>query len=103
MALYAFHPDTACERKSCGSAFFGEDTTGLSKLRKEIAMSDYRDNFDMNPNMHSYYQRERGSLVGPLVALGVIFVMIVGVFFFSGGTGEVPGTVTPAITTPTVN
>lgn len=63
-------------------------------------MSDYRDNFNMNPNMHSYYHRERGSLVGPLIALGVILVMIAGVFFFSGGTGEVPGTATPATTAP---
>ena len=66
-------------------------------------MSDYRDNFDMNPNMQSYYQRERGSLVGPLIALGVILVMIVGVFFFSGGTGEIPGTATPAVTAPIAN
>ena len=63
-------------------------------------MSDYRDNFDINPNVNSYDQWERRSLVGPLIALGVILVMIAGVFFFSGSTGEVSGTATSIVRNP---
>jgi hypothetical protein len=52
-------------------------------------MADYREHFDTRPNIHSYQDRERTGYAGPLIALGVIVVLIAGVFFLSSGTSDV--------------
>ena len=51
-------------------------------------MSDYRDDFDTSPRYRSGYDDERAGFVGPFVILGILLVMIVGVFFFSSGTSD---------------
>ena len=67
---------------------------------EEIVMSDYRDNFDMHPNSRPFYGNEGAGFAGPLMALVILLVMIVGVFVFSGSTGSIDGTLSTASTTP---
>ena len=52
-------------------------------------MENYRDHFDTRPDMYSYRQQEQGGFTAPLIALGVIVVLFVGIFLLSSGTSEV--------------
>ena len=66
-------------------------------------MVDYRDDFDTRAGMYSYEDTGKASLTGPIIAMGVIVLMIVGIFFMSGGTGSIDTEVTaPAVTAPAV-
>lgn len=59
-------------------------------------MVDYREHYDTRPDIHSYEHRERGGMTGPLIALGVIVLLIAGVFFLSSGTSDVDINADPA-------
>lgn len=52
-------------------------------------MVDYREHYDINPDIHSYRDKERTGYAGPLIALGVIVLLIASVFFLSSGTSDV--------------
>lgn len=66
-------------------------------------MVDYRDNFDTRSGMYSYQDTGKTSSTGPIIALGVIALLIVGIFFMSGGTGNIDTEATaPAVTAPSV-
>ena len=67
-------------------------------------MVDYRDDFDTRSGTYSHQDTGKASSTGPMIALGVIALMIVGIFFMSGGTGNIDTEVTaPAVTAPAIS
>mgnify|MGYP000359720058 CR=1 FL=1 len=64
-------------------------------------MVDYRDNYDTRADLHYPHERGRSSSIGPLIALGVIVVLIAGVFLLSSGADNVDinaGSPAPVVT-----